>query len=47
MHRFTDNYVKVSFPAEDRWMNHLVEMKLGNLREDGLVLAEAANAMSS
>ena len=40
LHGFTDNYVKVSFPAEDSWVNHLVEMKLGESGGSGLVLAE-------
>ncbi len=42
LHGFTDNYVKVAFPAEDSWVNHLVEMKLGEIGEDGLVRAEVA-----
>lgn len=37
---FTDNYVRVRFPAEDSWVNHLVEMKLEEIGEDGLVRAE-------
>jgi threonylcarbamoyladenosine tRNA methylthiotransferase MtaB len=41
---FTDNYVRVSFPAEDSWVNHLVDMKLGEIGEDGLVNAEVAEA---
>ncbi|MTB52761.1 tRNA (N(6)-L-threonylcarbamoyladenosine(37)-C(2))-methylthiotransferase MtaB [Lewinella sp. W8] len=41
---FTDNYVRVSFPAEDSWINHLVDMKLGEIGEDGLVNAEVAEA---
>ncbi|NJB85997.1 threonylcarbamoyladenosine tRNA methylthiotransferase MtaB [Lewinella marina] len=25
---FTDNYIKVSFPADDSWINHLVDLEL-------------------
>lgn len=42
LHGFTDNYVKVAFAAEDSWVNHLVEMQLGETDENGLVLAEVA-----
>jgi threonylcarbamoyladenosine tRNA methylthiotransferase MtaB len=42
LHGFTDNYVKVSFPAEDSWVNHLVEMKLGDVNAEGLVTATVA-----
>ncbi|MGB3798491.1 MAG: tRNA (N(6)-L-threonylcarbamoyladenosine(37)-C(2))-methylthiotransferase MtaB, partial [Lewinella sp.] len=28
LHGFTDNYIKVEFPAEDSWVNHLVELEL-------------------
>ncbi|OAV42952.1 tRNA (N(6)-L-threonylcarbamoyladenosine(37)-C(2))-methylthiotransferase MtaB, partial [Lewinella sp. 4G2] len=38
LHGFTDNYVKVSFPGDDAWVNHLVEMELTEIGEDGLVL---------
>lgn len=41
---FTDNYVRVSFPAEDSWVNHLVPMRLGSINEEGLVNAEVAEA---
>ncbi|MEM9929985.1 MAG: tRNA (N(6)-L-threonylcarbamoyladenosine(37)-C(2))-methylthiotransferase MtaB [Bacteroidota bacterium] len=43
---FTDNYVRVSFPAEDSWVNHLVDMQLGAIGDDGLVKAEVAEAIS-
>lgn len=47
LHGFTDNYVKVSFPAEESWVNHLVEMKLGGVNEEGLVTATVAEGVSS
>ncbi len=47
LHGFTDNYVKVAFAAEDSWVNHLVEMTLGDVGEDGLVMVELANSTSS
>ena len=28
LHGFTDNYIKVEFPADDSWVNHLVELEL-------------------
>ncbi|MEM1357363.1 MAG: tRNA (N(6)-L-threonylcarbamoyladenosine(37)-C(2))-methylthiotransferase MtaB [Bacteroidota bacterium] len=40
LHGFTDNYVKVSFPAEESWVNHLVPMRLGAIGDDGLVGAD-------
>ena len=42
LHGFTDNYVKVTFPADDSWVNHLVPMRLGELDEEGLVRATVA-----
>ena len=42
LHGFTDNYVKVSFAAEDAWVNHLVELELSGFSEDGLVVAKLA-----
>ncbi len=42
LHGFTDNYIKVTFPAPDSWVNHLVDMELQELTEDGLVVAEPA-----
>ncbi|CAH1002374.1 Threonylcarbamoyladenosine tRNA methylthiotransferase MtaB [Neolewinella maritima] len=42
LHGFTDNYVKVAFPAEESWVNHLVELELQELNEDGLVQAALA-----
>lgn len=47
LHGFTDNYVKVSFPADDSWVNHLVKMKLGEIGEDGLVAAEVVEVLSA
>lgn len=47
LHGFTDNYVKVSFPAEDSWVNHLVEMKLGSVNEEGLVMAEVVERVTT
>lgn len=44
---FTDNYVRVSFPAEDSWVNHLVPMKLQEIGENGLVKAEVVETVSS
>jgi len=46
LHGFTDNYVKVSFPGDDAWVNHLVEMRLGEIGADGLVQAEVASALA-
>ncbi|MFK8161870.1 MAG: tRNA (N(6)-L-threonylcarbamoyladenosine(37)-C(2))-methylthiotransferase MtaB, partial [Lewinella sp.] len=46
LHGFTDNYVKVSFPAEDSWVNHLVEMKLGDVNAEGLVTATVAESVN-
>jgi threonylcarbamoyladenosine tRNA methylthiotransferase MtaB len=40
LHGFTDNYVKVRFAAEDSWVNHLVEMKLESVNDEGLVTVE-------
>ena len=37
---FTDNYVRVSFPADPAWVNHLVDLRLGDITEDGFVAAE-------
>ena len=28
LHGFTDNYIKVDFPAEESWVNHLVDLEL-------------------
>ena len=42
LHGFTDNYVKVSFAAEEAWVNHLVELELSGFSEDGLVVAKLA-----
>lgn len=47
LHGFTDNYVKVSFAAEDSWVNHLVPMRLAEMKEDGLVNAEVAETVIS
>ncbi|MEM6771848.1 MAG: MiaB/RimO family radical SAM methylthiotransferase, partial [Bacteroidota bacterium] len=44
---FTDNYVRISFPAEDSWVNHLVEMRLEEIGEDGLVKAEVVEAVAN
>lgn len=48
LHGFTDNYVRVSFPAEESWVNHLVPMRLARIGADGLVETEvvAASAIS-
>lgn len=43
---FTDNYVRVSFPAEDSWVNHLVDMRLEEIEENGLVKAEVVEAVA-
>ena len=45
LHGFTDNYVKVSFPADDSWVNHLVEMELTGFDADGLVTARVADSV--
>ena len=42
LHGFTDNYIKVAFPAEDAWANHLVDMELTGLTADRLVAASLA-----
>ena len=39
---FTDNYVKITFPADEAWVNHLVEMELRKLTPDSLVSATPA-----
>ncbi|MCP9234772.1 tRNA (N(6)-L-threonylcarbamoyladenosine(37)-C(2))-methylthiotransferase MtaB [Lewinella sp. JB7] len=46
LHGFTDNYVKVEFPADDSWVNHLVPMELTAVGADGLVVAEVADSVS-
>ncbi|TXF87139.1 tRNA (N(6)-L-threonylcarbamoyladenosine(37)-C(2))-methylthiotransferase MtaB [Neolewinella aurantiaca] len=47
LHGFTDNYVKVSFPADDSWVNHLVPMELKNVDEEGLVNVTVAEHVNS
>ncbi|MEL7162546.1 MAG: tRNA (N(6)-L-threonylcarbamoyladenosine(37)-C(2))-methylthiotransferase MtaB, partial [Bacteroidota bacterium] len=47
LHGFTDNYVKVVFPAEESWVNHLVDLRLEAIGEDGLVRAEIVEAIVS
>lgn len=42
---FTDNYIRVSFPAEDSWVNHLVDMRLEEIEDNGLVKAEVVEAI--
>ncbi len=42
LHGFTDNYVKVSFAADEAWVNHLVPMRLTKIGEDGLVAGALA-----
>ena len=44
---FTDNYIRVSFPAEESWINHLVPMRLNEIGADGLVSAEVAETVES
>ena len=44
LHGFTDNYVKVAFPADEAWVNHLVDMTLTDISPDGLVKAVLATA---
>ena len=39
LHGFTDNYVKVSFPGDEAWVNHLVQLNLDEIGMDGLVSA--------
>ncbi len=40
LHGFTDNYIKVEFPADDSWVNHLVDLELtGDLTGSGSSLA--------
>lgn len=36
---FTDNYIKVSFGAEEAWVNHLVELRLDKLITNRLALS--------
>ena len=47
LHGFTDNYIKVSFPADASWINHMVDMELGAVDADGLVTATPAAATVS
>ena len=47
LHGFTDNYVKVRFPAEPAWVNHLVEMELVGFGSDGLALATPAEVSTT
>ena len=47
LHGFTDNYVKVTFPAPDSWVNHLVDMELRELTKEGLVVAEPAAVLTA
>jgi threonylcarbamoyladenosine tRNA methylthiotransferase MtaB len=39
LHGFTDNYIKVSYPADAAWINHVVELELSELDGDRLVHA--------
>ena len=47
LHGFTDNYVKVSFPADEAWVNHLVEMRLTKIGPDGLCEADCVREYST
>jgi threonylcarbamoyladenosine tRNA methylthiotransferase MtaB len=38
---FTDNYIKVSYPADAAWVNHLVDMELGAVDDRGRVRVTA------
>jgi threonylcarbamoyladenosine tRNA methylthiotransferase MtaB len=42
LHGFTDNYVKVSIPLEDSWVNHVVALNLEGINSKGLVEATLA-----
>ncbi|MBB4080374.1 threonylcarbamoyladenosine tRNA methylthiotransferase MtaB [Lewinella aquimaris] len=45
LHGFTDNYVKVEFPADQSWVNHLVPMELTGIGDDGIVTAHVAESV--
>lgn len=40
LHGFTDNYIKIEAPADHFQVNHIREIKLGAINNDGLVVAE-------
>lgn len=42
LHGFTDNYVKISIPLEESWVNHVVELQLDKIGKEGLVTASLA-----
>ncbi len=46
LHGFTDNYIKVAFPADDSWVNHLVDVDLQEINEYGLVTARLAETVA-
>jgi threonylcarbamoyladenosine tRNA methylthiotransferase MtaB len=47
LHGFTDNYIKVSYPADSSWVNHLVDMELVGFNERGLIEAKTAVTQAS
>ena len=47
LHGFTDNYIKIAFPAEASWVNHLVEVDLQEIDANGLVTAALAEPVTN
>ncbi len=42
---FTDNYIRVAFPAEDSWVNHLVDAELHTMNADGVMEVDLAEVV--
>lgn len=42
---FTDNYVKISIPLEESWVNHVVELELDKIGKDGTVKAQLVESL--
>ncbi|PPK85270.1 threonylcarbamoyladenosine tRNA methylthiotransferase MtaB [Neolewinella xylanilytica] len=50
LYGFTDNYIKVEFPADDSWVNHMVELELdpnGNIRGKGNAMTIEARVLEA
>ncbi len=45
LHGFTDNYIRVAFPAGESWVNHLVDVELQGVNAEGLVEAGLAEGV--
>ncbi len=41
LHGFTDNYIKVEFPADDSWVNHMIDLEL----DSEATISGSGNAM--